>query len=221
MITVGLRGQDHAFCFARAGRQRGRSADHEAWAARCPAHSRRCRRSQRGQSRHRRNEARESGAEAARSVGEEIAGEWPRVTAFVLDVSVTMAWCFKDEASDDTWALLDRLTADTAIVPGIWSAEVANVLLVAERRQRIDTADARTFIARLMALPIVVRKHGQDAWRGPVDRPRNAPCRLRRTLSRPRHPARHAVRDHRSCAADGRPKDARCGPAGLMIRGNG
>jgi len=46
------------------------------------------------------------------------------VTAFVLDVSVTMAWCFKDEASDETWALLERLAVDTAIVPGIWSAEV-------------------------------------------------------------------------------------------------
>jgi hypothetical protein len=58
-----------------------------------------------------------------------MAGEWPRVTAFVLDVSVTMARCFKDEASEDAWALLDRLTADTAIVPGIWSADLANVLL--------------------------------------------------------------------------------------------
>ena len=80
------------------------------------------------------------------------------MTAFVLDVSVTMAWCFKDEASDDAWALLDRLTADTAIVPGIWAAEVANVLLVAERRRRIDRAEARAFVARLMALQIVVEE---------------------------------------------------------------
>lgn len=90
------------------------------------------------------------------------------MTAFVLDVSVTMAWCFKDESSDDAWALLDRLIADTAIVPGIWSAEVANVLLMAERRRRIDRAEARTFIARLMALPIVVEETAPGRMLGEV-----------------------------------------------------
>jgi len=80
------------------------------------------------------------------------------VTAFVLDVSVTMAWCFEDEASDETWGLLDRLAEDTALVPGMWSAEVANVLLVAERRRRIDRAKARAFAAQLLALPIVVEE---------------------------------------------------------------
>ena len=80
------------------------------------------------------------------------------MTAFVLDVSVTMAWCFEDEASDETWALLDGLAEDTAIVPGLWSAEVANVLLVAERRRRIDRAKVRAFVAQLSALPIVVEE---------------------------------------------------------------
>jgi hypothetical protein len=39
------------------------------------------------------------------------------MTAFVLDVSVTMAWCFDDESSDESWQLLDRLADDTALVP--------------------------------------------------------------------------------------------------------
>jgi len=90
------------------------------------------------------------------------------VTAFVLDVSVTMAWCFRDEASDETWALLERLAVDTAIVPGIWSAEVANVLLVAERRRRIDRAEVRTFISRLTALPIAVEETAPDRMLGEV-----------------------------------------------------
>jgi predicted nucleic acid-binding protein len=71
------------------------------------------------------------------------------MTAFVLDVSVTMAWCFEDESSDETWQLLDRLANDSVLVPGIWSAEVANVLLVAERRRRLTRPQARAFIARL------------------------------------------------------------------------
>lgn len=80
------------------------------------------------------------------------------MTAFVLDVSVTMAWCFEDESSDDTWRLLDRLADDTALVPGIWAAEVANVLLVAERQKRLARAQSWAFAARLLSLPILVEE---------------------------------------------------------------
>ncbi len=80
------------------------------------------------------------------------------MTAFVLDASVTMAWCFEDEASDAAWRLLDRLGEDTALVPAIWSAEVANVLLVAERRRRLTRPQSRAFVTRLLALPIWVEE---------------------------------------------------------------
>ncbi|MBM3647986.1 MAG: type II toxin-antitoxin system VapC family toxin [Alphaproteobacteria bacterium] len=86
------------------------------------------------------------------------------MTAFVLDVSVTMAWCFEDESTDATWRLLDQLATDTALVPTIWAPEVANVLLVAERRRRLDRAQSRAFTARLLSLPIVV----EGATRGHV-----------------------------------------------------
>ena len=78
------------------------------------------------------------------------------MTAFVLDISVTMAWCFEDESSDDTWRLLDRLGDDAALVPGIWAAEVTNILLVAERQKRLAPARSRAFAARLLSLPIHV-----------------------------------------------------------------
>lgn len=82
------------------------------------------------------------------------------MTAFVLDVSVTMTWCFEDEASDETWRLLERLSEDTALVPGIWSAEVANVLLVGERRRRLTRPQSRAFATRLLGLPILVEEAG-------------------------------------------------------------
>ena len=85
------------------------------------------------------------------------------MTAFVLDASVTMAWCFKDEASDEAWALLDRLIDDTAIVPGIRSAEGANVLLVAESPHGEAICHCGTSEETAAE---------QDARRGPVDRPR-------------------------------------------------
>lgn len=74
--------------------------------------------------------------------------------AFVVDASVTMAWCFEDEASEASEAVLDRLRDDEALVPALWALEVANVLLVAERRGRVTEAQAVRFAGLLARLPI-------------------------------------------------------------------
>lgn len=96
----------------------------------------------------------------------------------VIDTSVTMAWCFGDEATDETDTVLDRLRQDEAVVPSLWQLEVANVLLVAERRRRITEAQAAHFLDLVMRLPIRVdvtpidatavvaagRRHGLSAY---------------------------------------------------------
>ncbi len=70
---------------------------------------------------------------------------------FVLDCSVTMAWCFEDEGNDFTESVLNRLSESKAIVPTIWSLEVANVLLVAKRKKRILEFQCSRFIDALSA----------------------------------------------------------------------
>ena len=75
---------------------------------------------------------------------------------FVIDTSVAMAWCFEDEATQATEAMLDLLGTDQVIVPAIWPLEVANVLLVAERRGRLSEAQASRFLELLAQLPINV-----------------------------------------------------------------
>jgi predicted nucleic acid-binding protein len=75
---------------------------------------------------------------------------------FVLDNSVVMAWYFEDEANDYTSAILQNLASSEALVPTIWPLEVANVLLVGERRGRSTEARTSRFIALLDALPIRV-----------------------------------------------------------------
>jgi predicted nucleic acid-binding protein len=84
------------------------------------------------------------------------------VSVFVLDASVTMAWCFEDEATPDTDAVLDRLGTDEAAVPAIWPLEVANVLLIAERRGRVSEAQSSRFAGLLAQLPIHVDDHPGD-----------------------------------------------------------
>lgn len=75
---------------------------------------------------------------------------------FVLDCSVTMAWCFADEASPYADAVLDALQYSKAWVPQLWLLEVSNVLLVAERRQRLSQSDSQQFLGLLKALPIEI-----------------------------------------------------------------
>lgn len=97
---------------------------------------------------------------------------------FVLDASVAISWCFEDEATPATEALLDRLGEAEAVVPALWFYEVANVLVVAERRGRLTEAQAERFIGLLGRLPIRVepgeapmssllaigRRHGLSAY---------------------------------------------------------
>jgi predicted nucleic acid-binding protein len=78
----------------------------------------------------------------------------------VLDVSLSCAWCFADEASDAGWAILSRLQTSEAHVPSLWLWETANVLVQAERRGRITAAAMRTFLGLLEALPIHIDHAG-------------------------------------------------------------
>jgi predicted nucleic acid-binding protein len=79
------------------------------------------------------------------------------VKRFVLDASVTVAWCFDDESTPLSEGILDLLSAGAeGIAPGIWPLEVANALLVAERRKRISLAQATALLGRIVKLPVSV-----------------------------------------------------------------
>lgn len=75
---------------------------------------------------------------------------------FVLDASVTLAWCFEDEGGAYAEAVLGALRTSEAVAASVWPLEVANGLAVAERRGRLDPAGAARFMELLLALPIAV-----------------------------------------------------------------
>jgi predicted nucleic acid-binding protein len=77
---------------------------------------------------------------------------------FVVDNSIVMTWCFKDETNPYADAVLNSLAESVAVVPGIWPLEVVNVLLVAERRNLLHESDSVRFITLLSQLPIVVER---------------------------------------------------------------
>lgn len=73
---------------------------------------------------------------------------------FVLDASLTLAWCFKDERTKLTEAVLAALPAAGAIVPSLWVYEVANGLRTAQKGQRIAEEAVAAFVQQLGLLPI-------------------------------------------------------------------
>ncbi|NUQ61937.1 MAG: type II toxin-antitoxin system VapC family toxin [Pirellulales bacterium] len=76
--------------------------------------------------------------------------------SLIIDCSLTMAWCFGDEGTEETARIQDRLVAEAAVVPAHWFLEVANVLAMAEKHKRISAADSTQFVAQLAALDIQI-----------------------------------------------------------------
>jgi predicted nucleic acid-binding protein len=82
--------------------------------------------------------------------------------SLVIDCSVTMAWYFKDEATPYTNAVRAALATHRAAVPALWPLEVANVLLMGERRKRSTQTKATRWLRFLTALPIAVDTQKPD-----------------------------------------------------------
>lgn len=75
---------------------------------------------------------------------------------FVLDASVAASWFFGDEGGDYATTILDSLNEAEAFVPALWPLELANVLIISERRKRCSEAEAARFIELLGNLPITI-----------------------------------------------------------------
>ncbi len=85
--------------------------------------------------------------------------------SFVVDSSIAMTWCFDDEATADTEALLRRLYKESAYAPSLWPLEVLNVLAMAERHGRITPDESRERHLLLRSLPVILDgETAEQAW---------------------------------------------------------
>jgi predicted nucleic acid-binding protein len=75
---------------------------------------------------------------------------------FVLDGSVTLVWFFRDEANDYADAVRDGMDRSRAVVPSLWPLEIANTIVIGERRKRSTLAQAAAWLGLLAELPITV-----------------------------------------------------------------
>jgi predicted nucleic acid-binding protein len=77
--------------------------------------------------------------------------------SFVADASVAIAWVHPAEATPETDAMLDCLSAgDSLVVPALWPLEVANELTVLRRRRKLTPDEARTAIEIIRELPAII-----------------------------------------------------------------
>lgn len=76
------------------------------------------------------------------------------MSQIVIDASVALAWCFPDEANEYANTVLVALAREEIIVPTIWAVEIANGLLVGERRKRIRESEILRFVELLKGLAI-------------------------------------------------------------------
>ena len=85
--------------------------------------------------------------------------------SFVLDSSVSLAWCFDDEHTAVTDALLERVVESGASAPALWPLEVLNGLAMAERRSRIDAERRQRLAGFLRDLPVTIDDEtASKAW---------------------------------------------------------
>lgn len=76
---------------------------------------------------------------------------------FVIDASVSLAWCFEEEKTLYTEWMLDRVAEGAeAVVPAIWPLEILNVLLIAERHKRLTESQANVFLEQLKRFSITI-----------------------------------------------------------------
>lgn len=95
---------------------------------------------------------------------------------FVLDASVALSWCFGDEGGEYAPRVLEALRGGEAVAASHWGLEVANGLVTAERKGRIEAQDVVRVGRLFSALPIVI---------DPVERGRALTSTYR--LARTRH----------------------------------
>lgn len=83
--------------------------------------------------------------------------------SYVVDSSIGVSWVHPDQVTPESQRLLEELEVGGAVVvPLLWFAEVANSLLVLQRRKKITAADRKAALTTLTDLHLEVDE--ESAW---------------------------------------------------------
>lgn len=75
----------------------------------------------------------------------------------VVDASMAVAWVHPSQATKESDALLEQVAGGVrVVVPALWPMEMANVLLVLERRKRLAAGERAAALSALRSLAFTV-----------------------------------------------------------------
>lgn len=81
--------------------------------------------------------------------------------SFIVDASTGFGWVYQSQATPETDRLLNEVAAGARVtVPALWYLEMANVLMIAQRRHRLTSAQRKTALEKLEALQFIVDEEG-------------------------------------------------------------
>lgn len=93
------------------------------------------------------------------------AAEPPTEGGAVVDSSIVLAWVMPDETAPGAAEAQEIMALGGAVAASHWPLEVANALLMAVRRRRIDLAYCEATLLDLAALPISLdTETSAQAW---------------------------------------------------------
>jgi predicted nucleic acid-binding protein len=82
----------------------------------------------------------------------------------VIDASISLAWSLDDETDNRADEALTIVEESGALVPTLWTYEIANLLTHFVRRSRIGADRARTILSALTRLKIVAVPPEAPDW---------------------------------------------------------
>lgn len=76
--------------------------------------------------------------------------------AFVVDNSVVIGWLLPAQATAYTRRILARVRREQIVVPSLWPVELANVMIVRQRRGAMTAAQIHAALQRIQRLGVSV-----------------------------------------------------------------
>ena len=85
------------------------------------------------------------------------------ISHFVADASTAIAWAHPGQANEESETWLQHLANGAELVePSLWPLEIANALLVLQRRRRITGGERNEALTLLAGIPATLDHSGSD-----------------------------------------------------------
>ena len=76
----------------------------------------------------------------------------------IIDASFIASLLLPGKAADESASQLEQINEGRAVAPALWQLEVANLLLTALRRKRIDASEFARILEAVDSLPVILQQ---------------------------------------------------------------